>query len=75
LYDSVMDDKTRITELEIQLAHVTRMAEELSAVVADQANRLERAEKRIHMLMQRAAEAESASLSSIAIGDKPPPHW
>ena len=70
-----MNDNTRITELEIQLAHVTRTAEELSEIVADQANRLERAEKRIHMLMQRAAEAEAQAMSGIAIGDKPPPHW
>ncbi len=70
-----MDDKNRITELEIQLAHVTRMAEELSDVVADQAKRLERAEKRIHTLMNRAAEAEAEAMSGIAIGDKPPPHW
>ena len=70
-----MDDKTRITELEIQLAHASRMVDELSTIVADQANRLERAEKRIHMLMQRAAEAESEAMSGIAVGDKPPPHW
>jgi SlyX protein len=70
-----MDDKTRITELEIQLAHASRMVDELSTIVADQANRLERAEKRIHMLMQRAAEAEAETMSGIAVGDKPPPHW
>jgi len=44
-------------------------------IVADQANRLERAEKRIEMLMQRAAEAEAEAMSGIAVGDKPPPHW
>jgi SlyX protein len=70
-----MDDKNRITELEIQLSHAMCMTEELSLIVADQANRLERAEKRIEMLMQRAAEAEAEAMSGIAVGDKPPPHW
>ena len=70
-----MNDQNRITELEIQLSHVTRTAEELSEIVADQANRLEQAEKRIRMLMQRAAEAEAQAMSGIAVGDKPPPHW
>ncbi len=70
-----MNDKNRITELEIQLAHAARMTEELSDIVAEQANRLDRVEKRIHMLMQRAAEAEAASMTGIAVGDKPPPHW
>jgi len=51
------------------------MAEELSDVVADKAKRLERAEKRSHTLMNRAAEAEAEAMSGIAIGDKPPPHW
>ena len=36
---------------------------------------LERAENRIQMLMQRAAEAEAEAMSGIAVGDKPPPHW
>ncbi len=70
-----MDDKNRITELEIQLSHITRTAEELSEIVAEQAQRLELAEKRIEMLMQRAAEAEAEAMSGIAVGDKPPPHW
>ncbi len=70
-----MSDQNRITELEIQLSHVTRTVDELSTIVADQANRLEQAEKRIKMLMQRAAEAEAQAMSGIAVGDKPPPHW
>ena len=70
-----MDDKNRITELEIQLAHASRMVDELSTIVSDQSNRLERAENRIQMLMQRAAEAEAEAMSGIAVGDKPPPHW
>jgi len=70
-----MSDENRITELEIQLAHNARTVEDLSEIVADQANRLERAEKRIQMLMQRAAEAEAQAMSGIAVGDKPPPHW
>jgi SlyX protein len=70
-----MSNENRITELEIQLAHNLRTVEDLSEIVADQANRLERAEKRIQMLMQRAAEAEAQAMSGIAVGDKPPPHW
>lgn len=70
-----MSDTNHITELEIQLAHALCMTEELSEIVADQANRLAKAEKRIEMLMQRAAEAEAEAMSGVAVGDKPPPHW
>jgi SlyX protein len=70
-----MNDRDRITELEIQLAHATRMAEELSDVVAEHAKRLEAAEKRIQMLMERAAQAEAESMAGVAIGNQPPPHW
>lgn len=70
-----MNDSDRITELEIQLAHATRMSEELSDVVADHAKRLELAEKRIQMLMQRAAQAESEAMAGVAVGNQPPPHW
>ena len=70
-----MNDPDRITELEIQLAHATRLAEELSDIVADHAKRLELAEKRIQMLMERAAEAEAQGLSGEVVSDQPPPHW
>lgn len=70
-----MNDTNRITELEIQLSHALRTVEELSEVAADQAKRLEQVEKRIQMLMQRAAEAETQSDGGIVVGNQPPPHW
>ncbi|KAB7613736.1 SlyX family protein [Amylibacter sp. SFDW26] len=70
-----MSDIERITELEIQLAHATRLAEELSDIVAEQTKRLELVERRIQMLMERAAEQEAQSLSGEVVGNQPPPHW
>lgn len=66
-----MDD--RITTLEMKLAEAERTVEELSDIVADQAKRLEAAEKRIHMLLERALEAEAEG--SVVLGDQRPPHW
>ncbi len=70
-----MNDIERITELEIQLSHANRLAEELSDIVAEQAKRLDLAERRIQMLMERSAEQEAQSLSGEIIGNQPPPHW
>lgn len=70
-----MNDNDRITELEIQLAHATRLAEELSDIVAEQTKRLDLAERRIQMLMERAAEQEAQSLSGEIVGNQPPPHY
>lgn len=70
-----MADSNHIINLETQLAHITRIVEDLSDIVADQTKRLERAEQRIEMLMQRAAEDEAAMVSGEIIGDQRPPHW
>ena len=70
-----MSNDDQITELEIQLSHATRTVDELSEIIADQAKRLDRVEKRMERLMQRAAEAEAEATSGIALGNQPPPHW
>ena len=70
-----MDQKERIIEIEIKLTEALRLSEELSDIVAQQANRLDVAERRIRLLMERAAQDEANSASGISINDTPPPHW
>ena len=70
-----MDQKERIIEIEIKLTEDLRLSEELSDIVAQQANRLDVAERRIQLLMERAAQDEANSASGISINDTPPPHW
>lgn len=65
----------RITAVEEQTAHLLRAIEELSDVVARQERELERAARRIGMLMEREAERESAGGGSEVSGDQRPPHW
>lgn len=70
-----MDQKERIIEIEIKLTEALRLSEELSDIVAQQANQLDVAERRIQLLMERAAQDEANSASGISINDTPPPHW
>ena len=70
-----MYQKERIIEIEIKLTEALRLSEELSDIVAQQANRLDVAERRIQLLMERAAQDEANSASGISINDTPPPHW
>ena len=70
-----MDQKKRIIEIEIKLTEALRLSEELSDIVAQQANRLDVAERRIQLLMERAAQDEANSANGISINDTPPPHW
>ena len=63
------------TELEEQIAHLTRMVEDLSEELARQGKTLDVAERRITLLMQRAAEAESEQGGTIPLADQRPPHW
>lgn len=69
-----MDD-TRITRIEEQLAHLTRMVEDLSDVVAAQDQQVKTLTKRVALLMEREAEREVSAGGSAVIADSPPPHY
>ena len=69
-----MEQEERIIELEIKLSEVTKLSEELSDIIAKQANRLDIAERRIQLLLERAAQDEDNSSSGITITDNTPPH-
>ena len=63
------------TDLEEQIAHLTRTVDELSDIVAEQATELALAQKRISMLMEREASREFDSGGSVPLADQKPPHW
>lgn len=62
-------------ELEERLAHLERMTDELSAVVAAQAGKIDRLDARVAMLMQREAAREAEGTGGIVLGDETPPHY
>lgn len=64
-----------IIRLEEKIAHLTRMVEELSDVVAKQQIDLDLAKRRIGMLMEREAQREMDGESMIPLADQRPPHW
>jgi len=66
---------TDVTALEEQISHLTRQVEELSDVVAAQAQDLEIAKQRLGLLMQREAERELEQGGSVPLTDQRPPHW
>ncbi|MBS1301222.1 SlyX family protein [Loktanella sp. SALINAS62] len=63
------------TALEEQIAHLTRLVEDLSDVVARQDRDLTIAQRRIEMLMQREATREIEGGGTVPLGDERPPHW
>ena len=63
------------TALEEKIAHLTRMVEELSDVVAEQSATLELAKRRIAHLMEREAAREYDMGGSVPVADQKPPHW
>ena len=64
-----------MTELEERIAHLTRTVEDLSDVVARQAGEIAALERRVRLLMERAAEAEVASDGTVPLAYQRPPHW
>ena len=63
----------RLVDIETALAHLSKVNDELSDIVADQFKRVEALERRVEMLMQREAERESEGIEYVA--DQRPPHW
>ncbi|PZX16187.1 SlyX protein [Palleronia aestuarii] len=61
--------------IEERLAHLIRTTDELSDVVAAQADRIDLLERRVEMLMAREAEREAAGGGGVVLGDERPPHW
>ncbi|MDZ4136210.1 MAG: SlyX family protein [Paracoccaceae bacterium] len=64
----------RIEAAEEQIAHLTRAMDELSAVVAAQADEIDRLVRRVAMLAARDAGRDSGD-GGVFLGDQKPPHW
>lgn len=68
------DLELRLVELERRLAHHERMAEELSAVVAEQGEVIDRMALQLRQLRDRLHDVE-AGWERSPQDDKPPPHY
>lgn len=65
----------RIEKAEEQIAHLARMVEDLSDVVARQETEIARLTRRLGLLMEREAEREMDAGGQIPLADQRPPHW
>lgn len=64
----------RIERLEEAVAHLTRVSDDLSGVVARQEEVIARLMRRTGLLMEREAEREVDG-GTIPLADQRPPHW
>jgi SlyX protein len=65
----------RNTDLEETMAHLVRMVDELSDIVARQDGEISRLSRRLEMLMAREAERQLDEGGSLPMADQKPPHW
>lgn len=63
------------TALQERLAHLERLADDLSETVARQAREIDRLTHRVAMLMEREAAREAEGTGGVVIGDERPPHY
>ncbi len=64
-----------LVPLEEQIAHLTKVVDELSDIVARQEKDIALLTNRVRMLMEREAERELDAGSGVVITDQKPPHW
>ena len=67
-----MPDQSR--DLEERIAHLTRAVDDLSEIVARQAQEIERLFRRVGLLMEREADREAEG-GGIPLADQRPPHY
>lgn len=65
----------RLTNLEEHTTHQQATLEELNTVVTAQSEQIARLERRVRLLMERAAQMESDTMSGAPLADQKPPHW
>jgi SlyX protein len=69
------DHGDRITELEVQLAHLQRLYEQLNEVVTEQAMRADRRDRRIVELQDQLKALKTKSEPESDPLDEKPPHY
>jgi SlyX protein len=65
----------RLHQLEEALAHLTRLTDELSEVIARQDRDLARVTRRLDQLLLAEAERQADAAGSVALTDQRPPHY
>jgi len=63
-----------LTRLEEQIAHLTRVTDDLSEVVAQQEREIARLSRLVGLLAEREAQREAEG-GTIPLADQKPPHW
>lgn len=66
---------TQSTDLEEQLAHLTKAVEDMSDVVARQEKEIALLTHRVRSLMEREAERQQDAGGHVVLGDEKPPHY
>lgn len=62
-------------KIEERMAHLERLADELSDIVARQSDEIDALTRKVAMLMQREAMREVEGTGGIVLGDERPPHY
>ncbi|GGH32114.1 SlyX protein [Cribrihabitans marinus] len=62
-------------QLEERIAHLTRVVDDLSEVVARQQAEIDRLGRRVEMLVLREAQRDQDASGGVILGDERPPHY
>ncbi len=63
------------TSVETRIAHLERMVDDLSDVIARQDSELRLVMRKLQVLAEREAEREASGASGVMLGNEKPPHW
>lgn len=67
--------ETRTDKLEETVAHLSRIVEDLSEIVARQEREIDYLKRRVGLILEREASREVDAGGTIPLADQKPPHW
>ncbi|MFT4715843.1 MAG: SlyX protein [Paracoccaceae bacterium] len=67
--------ENRTDKLEVAIAHLSQVVDELSDVAVEQAGEITVLTRRVQMLMERLADDDASGGDAAPLGDQKPPHW
>lgn len=69
------DESTRIGDLEVQVAHQTRLLDELNEIVRAQWTEIDKLTRSVTLLADRLVSIEASNKKGTPGEDPPPPHY
>lgn len=73
--ETAQNDRQSMSEIEERMAHLERAIDDMSDVMARQANEIALLTRRVQVLLEREKDRDQSAEGGVVFGDERPPHY